>query len=254
MAAGDLRLGKQRYQLSDLLLYEDEHFWALNKPEGIASQDERFRPGSGLLSWAQQWDEQLQLCHRLDKDTSGVLLMARHPEAYRQMSLQFQERAVEKTYLALVAGSLSDAQVIIEAPILKSGRGGKARIDFQDGKDAATAVENYTTYRHYTLMRCFPHTGRMHQIRLHLAYVGCPIVGDRYYGGEDLYLSNIKRKYRPKAEQPERPINAGIALHAQRLRFLHPFTGATVEAEAPLNETMHVCLKLLAKYDQLSPA
>lgn len=242
-----------RVRFDDLVLYEDDALLALDKPSGLSSLQERTGPEgggqAGLLALGRHTHPGLHLCHRLDKFTSGVLLFAKTDEAYRAVSMQFQRREVIKLYWALAAGALHWAEELVELP-LKEGRGGRVMVS-ADGKPAATAFHSIRIFKHYTLLAAVPLTGRQHQIRVHLAARRAPIVGDTLYGGADLLLSGLKRRFKPEMEEEERPLNAGYLLHARELRLVHPTTGAELKLEAPLPKNYRVCLEVLEKYDSV---
>jgi len=251
MAAGHLRLSAGQLPLADAaLLYEDEALLILDKPAGITTLAERFDPQAGLLYALRQLYPSLRAAHRLDRDTTGVLVFAKGEGAYRAMAAQFEARSVAKTYLALVEGHLPAEQLIIDAPLAKSGKG-RAVIDFGAGKPAETAAEHREQFRQHALVAAYPRTGRTHQIRAHLAYVGAPLVGDPAYGGHDLLLSAIKPRFQRKAETPERPLNRRVMLHAAALRFRHPFSEEELTIEAALPADFDPCLKQLRKHGAL---
>jgi len=235
-----------RYQFEDLILHEDEHIILVNKPQDMSSLDDKSRQNLHYLS--QQYAEGLQLAHRLDKHTSGVLLIAKHPEAYRDLSLQFQHRKVEKEYVAIVGGTPRFEDYLIDLPLLISTNR-KVMVHKQDGKPSQTRVTTEEMFRHYSVLRCKPITGRMHQIRVHLAAVNAPIAGDTLYGGADIMLSQIKRKYSFSLRKDERPINHGFLLHAHRISFTHPGTQESVMFEAPFSKNMQTTFKVLRKWD-----
>ena len=166
------------------------------------------------------------LVHRLDRDTSGLLVVARDEPALRDLQEQWQRREVEKVYLALVHGAPRDPRATIEAPIGRDPRDRQRMAVVSRGRAATTEYRVVTRYRGMTLLECRIETGRTHQIRVHLASIGHPVVGDGTYGKAD-------------------PVLARQFLHAHRLTFRHPRTGATVHFEAPLPDGLLAYLQQL---------
>ncbi len=260
------------------VLYEDEHVLAVDKPPRLASEPERWQRQAPTLAGAllalalgrRGIDEgeglegddgegplgfRPRLLHRLDKDTSGVVLVAKHLEAERALRTAFQAGLVEKRYLALVEGEhpLGDGEVeLIELPLAADERrSGKQRVDLREGKPSATEVRVLERFRGFTLLECRPITGRTHQIRVHLAAKGFPLVVDPLYGRRDaLLLSELKRDYRAKRGRPERPLMDRLTLHAASLEF--PCPGAEsaprrIRVESPRPKDLEKALKQLAK-------
>lgn len=230
----------------DLILHEDEHILLVNKPLMMASLSDKDAKNLNLLG--KKYDPNLRLCHRLDKNTSGVLLMAKTDEAYRHISIQFEKRKIQKTYMTLAPGVHPFQSHVIELPLYISSNK-KVTVNHKNGKPSKTIVHGEEIFRNFSLLRCEPVTGRMHQIRVHLAAVGCPIVGDHLYGGRDIVLSEFKRKYKPSGRREEQPINHGYLLHAASLAFEHPATGEGVSFSAPYPKNFEVALKVLRKYN-----
>ena len=219
-----------------VVLYEDEALLVVDKPPGIAVEPERWEPdnpcfSAALLELARQRAQpngelpfRPRLVHRIDKDTSGALLVAKNIESERALREAFDQRQIQKTYLALVEGELGleDGETLeIEQAIAPDRRRtGRMRVVNKHGKASHTSVAVEERFRGYTLVRCHPHTGRTHQIRVHLAHEGFPLIVDPLYGRSDaLLLSDIKRGYRPKRGQVERPLLARLSLHARSLSF-----------------------------------
>ena len=157
------------------------------------------------------------MCHRLDKETSGALAIAKNKEAYKNLSLQFEHRKVLKIYQAVVVGVHNYKDLRTNMPILVNSRG-TVRIDI-NGKEAKTIFNSIRAYSRHTLVSCELLTGRTHQIRIHLAKNGSPIVGDLEYGGEPLFLSSIKKKFNLKKYTEEEPLMKRFALHAYKIGF-----------------------------------
>ncbi|RMG27358.1 MAG: RluA family pseudouridine synthase [Bacteroidetes bacterium] len=230
----------------DLILYEDEHILLINKPVGMASLDDKSTRNVNHL--ARLYHPELKLCHRLDKMTSGVLLLAKGGEHYRSISLQFQHRQVRKCYHTLVAGVHQFDGYEINLPLLVTSNK-KVYVNKQEGKASKTRVFSREQFRNYTLLQCEPVSGRMHQIRVHLAAIRCPIVGDQLYGGADIYLSKLKRNYKFSMRKEEQPLNHGYLLHAHSLEFTHPASGEQLSFTAPYPKNFEVVLKVLRKYN-----
>lgn len=237
----------KRPAFKDFILFESEDFIVINKPPGLSTLEDRAMR-ENVLAMAREYVSSAQVCHRLDKDTSGCLLIATNPEAYRHASMQFQRREIQKTYHAIVMGVHDFSAELFDGPIRKLGNG-KVCIDKREGKESETIVTTLHAYRHYSLLECKPVTGRMHQIRIHLSAAGAPISGDTTYGGELLYLSRIKRKYHVSKGEEERPLTHRLALHAQMISFSE-INGSKMSVEAPYPKDFAVVLRQLEKNDR----
>ena len=236
----------KKLQFRDIILYTSENYFVVNKPALLSSLEDRANE-ENVLSMARQFDANAQLCHRLDKETSGALIVARNPEAYRHASLQFQHREINKVYHALCDGVHSFRDTRLDGAIRKLGNG-KVGIDKREGKESVTYVSTLKAYRHYTLVECRPETGRMHQIRIHLSDAGAPITADMAYGGQPFYLSRIKRKYHLSKGEDERPLINRLALHASGVIF-RDLDDKSIRVEAPYPKDFAVLLRQLEKND-----
>lgn len=196
-----------------------------------------------MLALAKQYSDDAQACHRLDKDTSGVLMFAKNPEAYRHLSMQFENREVKKIYHAVADGIHNFKEVLVDAPILKQNDG-LVKINKQEGKSAQTYFTSLNSYRFHTLIECQPVTGRMHQIRVHLAFLKAPITGDEQYGGKPFFLSSVKRGFNLKKTTEEQPLIKRMALHAFALEFT-ALSGETVRVEAPYPKDIQALVRQL---------
>jgi RluA family pseudouridine synthase len=231
-----------KISIQDLILYEDENYFLVNKPPFLSTLEDRAEP-MNLLRLAREYSADAQVCHRLDKDTSGVLAIAKNPEAYRHMSLQFEKRSISKIYHAVVDGIHNFQEVLVDEPILKM-EDGIVRISRREGKPAQTYFSSIQSFRMHTLVECRPITGRMHQIRIHLTTLNAPITGDETYGGKPFYLSLVKRRFNLKKETEEQPIMKRMALHARGLRF-NDLKGIPRFVEAPYPKDMAALLRQL---------
>ena len=214
-------------------VYEDEHLAVLDKPAGLV-----VHPGPGHwndtlvnvlagrgteLSSGGSTEGRPGIVHRLDRDTSGLLLVAKSDLAHRRLAGAIERRAVKRVYAALVWGHLRKSVVDIEAPIARHPKERKRMTVAEGGRHAVTHAALVARFAHSDLLRVRLGTGRTHQIRVHLAHVGCPIVGDREYtfGGS----RRVTPSARPEAERLERLAPRQL-LHAAALSFAHPVTGA----------------------------
>lgn len=232
----------------DLILLETDDYIVLNKPPFLASLDERGAAGEqNILRMARQYTGDAQIAHRLDKETSGAIVIAKNPAAYRHLSMQFEHREVKKVYHALVEGQFRFENVLVDLPILNDGSK-NVSISRQEGKRAETYFTSLKNYRHYTLVECRPITGRMHQIRIHLATQRAAIAGDHLYKGKPVFLSAIKRGYRLAKNEEEQPIIKRFALHARQITF-KAINGQDISIEAPYPKDFATLIKLLDKFD-----
>lgn len=244
------------------ILYEDDFLAVINKPAGMVVHPAKGN-WTGTLVNALQFhfhhlshaygDYRPGIVHRLDRDTSGVILVAKEEKTHRELALLFEQRRIFKEYLALTAGVLDRDSDYIEAAIIRhpSIREKMAIADDEEdeeAKDACTFYEVIERFRGFTYVRVLPKTGRTHQIRLHLASVGCPILADKAYGGRDrLLLSEIAPAGTIAAENDE-TLLARQALHAHRIRFRHPRKLEWMEISAPLPDDMARTLIALRRF------
>ncbi|MBB2150516.1 RluA family pseudouridine synthase [Pedobacter gandavensis] len=232
----------------DLILFENDDYIVVNKPPFVASLDERGGSGEvNILRLAKQYSADAQVCHRLDKETSGAIIIAKTPDAYRNVAMQFEKRKVNKVYHAVVDGQFTFNELFIDLPILNDGNK-SVTIDRKEGKRAETIFNSIKNYRHYTLVECKPITGRMHQIRIHLATQRAAIAGDDMYRGKPVFLSTMKKGYRIAKDDEELPIMKRFALHARHLVF-KGLDGNDIVIDAPYPKDFATLIKLLDKFD-----
>jgi RluA family pseudouridine synthase len=231
-----------KFKFTDLILFEDDDYILVNKPPFISTLEDRHEKVN-LLKVAREYADDAQVCHRLDKETSGVLAIAKNPEAYRHLSMQFEHRQVEKVYHAVVDGIHNFKDTLVDEPILKLDDG-KVRINRKDGKSAQTYFTSLQSFRLHTLLECRPVTGRMHQIRIHLASQGASITGDDMYGGKPFLLSAIKRKFNLKKDTDEQSFMKRMALHAFSLKFTDR-AGNWQRIQAPYPKDMQALIRQL---------
>ena len=240
------------------VLYEDEYLAVINKPADMVVHPAKGH-WSGTLANAIQFrfgklsqlngDYRPGIVHRLDRDTSGVILIAKDEAAHRDLSYQFETRKVFKEYVAITAGVLDRDSDYIEGRIARHPDDRIKMIvtdEEDDGKEACSYYEVIERFRGFTFCRINPRTGRTHQIRVHLASVGCPVLADKTYGGRDcLRLSELVAGLKDEADEILMPRQA---LHASRLRFHHPRRGTFIETEAPLPPEFQKTLAALRQH------
>jgi RluA family pseudouridine synthase len=234
------------------ILFEDDHLLAFDKPSGLLVAPDRWNPDA--LNLAQMIREQMGPgifnVHRLDRDTSGVILCAKNKAALDRLSGQFQARTVQKRYVAIALGSPLDDEMTVTVPVVEDARHpGRMRIDKHARQPASTRFRVLERWRGYSLIEAFPSTGRTHQIRVHLTFLGCPVLADPFYGdGQGLLLSSIKTGYKHKSGEDERPLLSRLALHAESLGLKHPVTGQPLSIHSPLPKSFNVAIKYLRRF------
>jgi pseudouridine synthase, RluA family len=233
------------------ILLEDDAVLAINKPAGLLVLPDRYdHTLLNLYDLLKETFGTIFVVHRIDRETSGVVLFAKTAEAHAQLNTAFEQRQVEKKYRAIVAGTSHTDSGSINLPIIENEHGvRKMKIDTKKGKEARTDYTVMERFDGYALVEARPHTGRTHQIRVHLSAIGLPILADPLYGdGRGFFLSTIKRNYQGKEE--EQPLLGRTALHAFSLSFSHPVTSGNILVEAPLPKDMEAVLKALRKHQR----
>lgn len=244
------------------VLFEDDDLLAVEKPSGLLTSPDRYdreRPNlmkllhAGIAEgkpWAQQHNrDYLANAHRLDFETSGIILLAKTKPALVELANQFGSNKPVKHYVALVNGGPVEDEFEVDAKISPHpAKPGLMKIDPRYGKKSRTRFKVLEKFRNHTLLRCEPVTGRTHQIRIHLRSIRLPIVGDALYHGAPLKLSTLKRRYTLKEGETEKPLMARVALHAESLTLPHPMTGESITITSPWPKDFAVAVKYLRKF------
>lgn len=228
------------------ILQETEDWIAIQKWSGIATIPEHQETLS-IKTLLQQRYTDIFVVHRLDKETSGIVLFAKNAVAHKMLSLQFQNRTVQKEYLAIVEGSLLAKKGTINMGILPNPAKPNAMIWTPKGKISITDYEVLEDFGKYSLVKFIPHSGRTHQIRVHAKYIKHPIVCDELYSdGNLVFLSLFKRKYKQGIDSEERPLLGRLGLHASFLQFV--CNEQSYALACPLPKDMNALLQQLRKW------
>ncbi|GMV96133.1 MAG: RluA family pseudouridine synthase [Phycisphaerae bacterium] len=245
------------------IVYEDDHILALNKPKGIIVHPSHGTQ-TGTLANGLAWyakslshgDDPFRpgIVHRLDKNTTGIMLVAKTDEAHWRLSLQFERRTVLKTYLGVVEGGPQLDRDVIHQPLAVHPTikdryivpGAHPKWGHKLSKEAITEYEVVERFKGYSLVHLHPRTGRTHQLRVHMSYIGHPLAGDTFYGGHHVSEKHLA------GTGSEFPLTSQQALHAFRIRFVHPIAERTMELEAPPPPEMARLIHLLRQYRALT--
>ena len=239
---------KSTFKVLDGTVFENDDFIVLNKPSGLLSIPDREGKEVSLKDLLQEKYGQIFTVHRLDRDTSGIIVFAKNETTHKHLSKQFEERQTEKIYVGLVIGSPANKKGSINAPIAENTVKRGMMIIHQRGKESLTDYEVIDDFGIYSWLQFRIHTGRTHQIRVHMKDIGHPIVCDELYGdGKPILLSGIKSKFKlSKKEEEERPILNRLALHAHKLKFTDTH-GKVFELEAEVPKDIRATLQQLEK-------
>jgi 23S rRNA pseudouridine955/2504/2580 synthase/23S rRNA pseudouridine1911/1915/1917 synthase len=230
------------------IIFENDHFIAINKPSGLLSIPDRFGKDPSLKTILQEQLGRIYTVHRIDKDTSGLIIFAKDEVTHKDLSQKFEGREVEKYYVGLVNGTVMNREGTIDVPIMEAPGKTTLMMTNKKGKPSVTDYKVLEEFGLYSWLQFQIYTGRTHQIRVHAKYIGNPVVCDELYGdGRPVLLSSIKRKFKlSKNELEERPILNRLALHSSELKFTDA-EGNLHELEAPLSKDLKALLQQLRK-------
>jgi 23S rRNA pseudouridine1911/1915/1917 synthase len=235
-------------KIAALVIIETDDFVALNKPSGLLSIPDRMGKEISLKNLLIEKYKQIFTVHRLDKDTSGLIVFAKNETAHKHLTLQFENRQTKKIYQGLVIGSLIEKSGSIDSRIAEHPAQNGTMIVHRQGKESLTDYQVLEDFGIFSLVQFQIHTGRTHQIRVHAKDIGHPIVCDPLYGdGKPILISSLKKKYNlSKDELEERPILGRLALHSYQLSFTD-INGKVVALEAPLPKDIRATMQQLGK-------
>ncbi|MCX7957288.1 MAG: RNA pseudouridine synthase [Endomicrobia bacterium] len=238
--------------IKEIIIYEDEDYLIVNKNAGISTLPERYdilQPN--LLQMLQKIYKKIFVLHRLDKETSGLIIFAKNELAHKHLSQQFLNREIQKLYIAVTYGVIPIDEGKIELPIGENQNDlKKVKIDFVKGKPSITEYKIIERFKDFTFIQAKPITGRRHQIRIHLSAIGYPLVADKLYSNKQkLFLSEIKQNYKFKKAEFEKPIIERTALHSYRIEFYHFRKKQNFVLYATPSQDLQLLIKYLRKYN-----
>jgi 23S rRNA pseudouridine1911/1915/1917 synthase len=235
--------------LGGCIVFENDNFIAINKPAGLLSIPDRTQSEPSLKDMLLHKYGNIFTVHRLDKDTSGMIVFAKNEVTHKFLSQAFEERRVEKYYQGIVHGSPAEKKGTIDAPISEHLIQKGLMVIHRNGKPSVTDYEVIEDYKSYSLLQFQLHTGRTHQIRVHCKNIGHPLACDDLYGdGKPVLLSSLKKKYKlSKHEEEERPMLNRLALHSYCLKFTDA-AGHAFNLIAELPKDMRALLQQLKKH------
>jgi 23S rRNA pseudouridine1911/1915/1917 synthase len=231
------------------IIFENDDFIALNKTPGMLTIPDRHDETQvSLYRYLQQEYEKIFIVHRLDRDTSGLVLFAKKEEIHKYLSQLFEQRKIEKIYLGIIHGSLTIKKGSINEPITEHPFQRGMMTVSKKGKASITDYHVLEDYNIYSLVQFNIHSGRTHQIRVHMKFAGHPIICDSLYGdGKPVLLSSFKKKYKlSQHDEEERPMISRLALHSQKLSFKDLY-GNNHSIETSLPKDMKALLQQLKK-------
>jgi RluA family pseudouridine synthase len=227
------------------VIFQDDSLLVVNKPSGLATLPDGYNPTlPHIKSVLEEQYGPLWMVHRLDKDTSGVLVLARSASAHRSLNSQFEHRQVSKVYHALVDGTPDWQQRTVSLPLLANGdRQHRTVVDLHTGKSAVTHLTIIERFGKCCLLQAVPETGRTHQIRAHLAALGLYIIGDK------LYTRRADQQEKDNVSQIDPSVGSGVtmALHAQSIELSHPLSGQRLKFTAPYPPELAALLERMRK-------
>lgn len=230
------------------IIFENSDFVAVNKPSGLLSIPDRAGNEVSLKDMLKDRYGNIFTVHRLDRDTSGIIIFAKNEASHKELSGLFESREMEKFYIGLVNGQMINEAGSIDAAIMEHPGKTTKMITHVKGKPSLTDYQVLESFRLYAWVQFQIHTGRTHQIRVHMQHIGHSIVCDNIYGDpKPILLSSIKRNFKlAKAAEEEKPILSRLALHSFKLNF--SMNGESYELEAPVPKDLKALLQQLRKW------
>lgn len=235
------------------VIYEDDRIIVIEKPPQLLVLPDRYNHSlPNLYEILKDEFGSIFVVHRIDKETSGVIIFAKDADSHAALNSQFERRLIHKSYKAIVVGRPMETEGTIEAPISESpAHPGVMKVNHKHGKPSTTNYRVEELFDGYAFVEAMPESGRLHQIRVHLASINLPVLCDRVYGdGKPFFLSQVKPHY--YSEGDERPLLSRTALHAGSITFTHPGTNEEMTCSSEIPKDMRSVLNYLRKFKSLN--
>lgn len=235
------------------IIHDDEDIVVINKISDVLSIPDRWNPDiPNLKSLLEKEYRTIFIVHRLDKETSGIMLFAKNAETHKYLNDLFQYQKIKKLYHVIVSGIMQRNELAVDIPIMADPSTKGKSMPSSRGKESLTNIKVLERFRAATLIECDLVTGRHHQIRVHCSAIGHPLLVDRIYGNEtEFLLSSIKRKFNLKSGTDERPIINRITMQAHSISFVHPKTNEIKSFSADYPKDFTALLQVLGKYSEI---
>jgi len=242
-------VNNQAINPNDLVIWSDETLLVINKPSGMPTLQDGYNPRTVfLVGFLKSVFDPIWVVHRLDKETSGVIVFARTQLAHKVLNNQFEKRQASKIYHAIVIGNPTWINKLVDLPLRPNGdRRHRTVIDMEHGKPSITELRVIEQFENLTLIEAVPRTGRTHQIRAHLAAEGYPIIFDALYGNGQPIFDQFQQSLMFE-EIRESPLLRRLGLHARSLTFLHPVSGQVLSYDAPYPQDLIDTFRYLHQY------
>lgn len=232
------------------IIFEDDYLIVINKAPMVLTIPDRWNTKlTSVYKLLKEKYGEIFIVHRLDRDTSGIMVFAKDAETHRYLSMLFENQQIEKIYHAIVEGQFSEDPIEIDIPISPDPSTKGKSIASARGKASLTKVKLISNFKKSALVMCKLITGRHHQIRVHLAAIGNPLLVDSIYGNNtEFFVSSVKKKFNLKKHTDEKAMLSRNSLHAYSLKFIHPQTQKEVEFEAEYPKDFSATIQVLEKY------
>lgn len=232
------------------VIFEDDDIIIINKPAGLLSIPERYdKYANSIFRILKRKFDTIFTVHRLDRDTSGVIVFAKNAESHSNLNTQFEKREVKKIYHCVIAGSFNNENLLVDIPLMPDPTRKGAMVPSARGKESFTEIKLLEKFTRASLVEVNLITGRHHQIRAHCAAIGYPLLVDELYGNStDFFVSSLKKRFNLKKGEEEMPLISRITMHSYSIEFIHPKTKEKVSFLADYPKDFQALIQVLRKY------